>query len=169
VAKFARPGGRVADVPDRGVTGQVFPQPARVEHLADQPHVGMAHEFRAVGGDDAGRLLPAVLLREQPLVGDLRRLRRAPDSEEAALLLLLVVLEQGERHGQWNSLRVGEARSDRIKGRRRLRWIVGEASRSGSRLSFQRHPVTMTPPGMAPGTWANPRNPNARRTSPPGS
>ena len=46
------------------------------------------------------RALAPVLLREQPLVDHLGRVPAAPHAEEAALLLLLVLFEQGERHGQ---------------------------------------------------------------------
>ena len=87
-------------MPDGGVAGEFFAQHPRREDLADQAHAGVAVEVRAVGDGDAGRLLPAVLLGEEALVGDLRGVLRAPDAEDAALLLLLVLVKQFQRDGQ---------------------------------------------------------------------
>ena len=74
--------------------GQLFAQHPRREDLADQPHAGMAVEAGAVGDDDAGRFLAAMLLGEQALVDDLRGSFGPPDAEEAALFLLFVFVEQ---------------------------------------------------------------------------
>ena len=67
---------------------------ARVENLADQSHARMAVEGLAVGDDDAGGFLAAMLLGEEALVADLAGFRRAPDAEEAALFFFFVFVEQ---------------------------------------------------------------------------
>ena len=97
VAELAGAGGGIADVTDGRVAGEFFLEHPRVEDLADQAHAGVAVEVGAVGDDDAGRFLAAVLLGEEALVADLRRFRRAPDAEQAALFLLLVFVEQSKR------------------------------------------------------------------------
>ena len=48
-------------------------------------------ELLSVEGDDAGRLLAAVLQRVQPERGQRRRLRVPPNAEDAALFVELVV------------------------------------------------------------------------------
>ena len=52
-----------------------------VDHVA---HAAMQAQLRAVAGDDAGALLPAVLQRVQPEVGQVRCLVVAVDAEDAA-------------------------------------------------------------------------------------
>ena len=85
-----RPGGGVAVVPDREVALQRG-EAALVEHLGDEAHVLDDRDRLAVADRDAGRLLAAVLEREQPEVGEVgdrlarartprRRHRRGPGS-----------------------------------------------------------------------------------------
>jgi DEAD/DEAH box helicase domain-containing protein len=112
----------------RRVAGEFFPQHPRVEHLAHQAHPRVAVQLAAVGRDDPGRLLPPVLLREQPLVHNLRRLRAAPHPEEAALLLLLVLFEQRERYGQ-GELPLRSSVYRRSSTLSALRWLLPAASR----------------------------------------
>ena len=73
VAQLAGAGGGIAHVADGGLAGELFAEHPRREDLADQAHAGVAVEGVAVGDDDAGRLLAAVLLGEEALVADLRR------------------------------------------------------------------------------------------------
>ena len=78
-----RAGGRVAVVPDREVALQRR-EAALVEHLGDEAHVLGDGDRLAVAHRDAGRLLAAVLEREQPEVGQLRdRLAGSVHAEDA--------------------------------------------------------------------------------------
>ena len=59
-------------------------------------------------GTGAGQwVLPAMLLREQTLLADDRGLRRPPDAEQPALLLLLVLVEE-----QWKRYAQGDLRQN---------------------------------------------------------
>ena len=76
VAPRARSGRRVAHVSDREVPLE-RDEVALVEHLRDEAHVLHDGDELAVAHRDAGRLLPAVLERVEPEVGEVRR-RSAP-------------------------------------------------------------------------------------------
>jgi hypothetical protein len=60
-------------------------QPVFVEDLGDEPHRALGAE-QAVGGDDAARLLPAVLELVEPEVREARRVVVPVDAEHAALV-----------------------------------------------------------------------------------
>src|SRR4051812_14800308 len=89
-------------MPDAAGALQFLAQHARVEHLRDKPHPHVPVDLRPIGHRDARRLLPAMLLREQPVIAKRRSFRGPPDAENAALFLLLVFagvkLWQGKRH-----------------------------------------------------------------------
>ena len=74
---------------DGGVTGKLLAQDAWGEDLGDQAHAGVPLNIMAVRDGNAGGLLPAVLLGEEGLKGDVAGLWCAPDCEDAALFLLL--------------------------------------------------------------------------------
>ena len=77
-------GGRVPAVPHRDVAAQCG-QRWLVEDLGDQAHLLVHHDPAAVADRDARRLLPPVLQRVQPVVGELGDvLARRPDTEHAA-------------------------------------------------------------------------------------
>ena len=77
----------VAAVADREVAAQRRER-ALVEHLGHQPHVLVDEQSLAVGGGDAGRLLPAVLQGVEPVVGELGDvLARGPDAEDTTGVL----------------------------------------------------------------------------------
>ena len=84
-----RTGRRVAAVGDRQAAAQPR-QAAFVEHRRDEAEVLVEHQLLAVAHRDAGRLLAAVLQREQAERGDLGRLRagaragRQCDAEDTA-------------------------------------------------------------------------------------
>jgi hypothetical protein len=78
-------GRRVARVADGGRAGQTV-ETLLVEDLGDEPHGALGAEHAAVGGDDAARLLPAVLELVEAEVGEARRLRVPVDAEHAALV-----------------------------------------------------------------------------------
>ena len=61
-----------------------------VERLVDVAHRLRVADLDAVGRGDAGALLPAMLQRVQPEVGEVRGLGVAEDPEDAALVLELV-------------------------------------------------------------------------------
>ncbi len=87
-----RAGGAVAGVADGVVAGERR-QRRRGEHVGDEPGVLVHARAAAVADGDAGRLLPAVLQREQAeerQLGDAVAVRRR-DAEHAALLLRGVV------------------------------------------------------------------------------
>ena len=67
VRPLVRTGGRVARVTDRNLAGQRL-QLLLVEDVRDEPHLAEDRETALVGHRDPGRLLPAVLEREQPEV-----------------------------------------------------------------------------------------------------
>src|SRR6185503_16338602 len=71
-----RAGGRVTAVGDREVAPERG-DPPLVEDRADHPEVLVEHQLLAVADRHPGRLLAAVLEREQPERGDRRRLRAA--------------------------------------------------------------------------------------------
>ena len=83
----ARAGRGIAGVPDRA--GAFQPLQFRLtEDLRDQAHVVVKLETRAgsVARDDAGALLPAMLQREQPVIGQHRRIRMTEHGENAAFV-----------------------------------------------------------------------------------
>ena len=62
-------------------------QPLLVEHLVHEPLVAHRHDVAALGGRDAGGLLPAVLERVQREVGETGDVApRGADTEDAALV-----------------------------------------------------------------------------------
>ena len=63
------------------------------EIVADQADMALGVEAGAVEGDDAGRLLAAMLQGMQAERGQRRGVRMAEDAEDAALLVQLVVVE----------------------------------------------------------------------------
>ncbi len=71
VADFAGTGGGIADVADGGVAGEFFAEETGGEDLADEAHADVAVEGGAVGGDDAGGFLAAMLLRKEAVIADL--------------------------------------------------------------------------------------------------
>ena len=84
---------RVPHVPHRHVSRQLR------ERLAVEDVVHIAHrlrdaDLRAVGRGNAGALLPAVLKRVEPEVGEIRRLGMSNDSEDAALIAEFVDHQQ---------------------------------------------------------------------------
>ena len=75
---------RVARVPDRDLAGQRL-QLLLVEDLGHEPHVAEHGEPAALGDGDPGRLLAAVLQREEGEVREPRHIALdRPDSEDAA-------------------------------------------------------------------------------------
>src|SRR5215213_2110493 len=77
--------GRVARVADGRDAGEAV-EPLLVEDLGDEPHGALLPEHRAVGGDDAARLLPAVLQLVEAEVGEPRGVVVPVDAEHAALV-----------------------------------------------------------------------------------
>jgi hypothetical protein len=72
-------------VADGGRAGEAVQTLLR-EDLGDEPHGALGAEHAPVGGDDAARLLPAVLELVEAEVGEARRLRVPVDAEHAALV-----------------------------------------------------------------------------------
>ena len=86
VAQDGLAGGGVAHVADGGGAGQAVDHLAAVEVVADQAEPALGVEALAVEGDDAGRLLAAVLERVQAQRGDGSGVGMVEDAEDAALL-----------------------------------------------------------------------------------
>ena len=59
-------------------------EPVGGEDVVDVAHLPHAAQLVAVGGDDAGRLLPAVLEGVQAEVGEVRRFRVSEDADDPA-------------------------------------------------------------------------------------
>ena len=89
-------------MPDRGFAREFFIEQALVKDLADDAHRVVAAEGRAVARGDACGFLPAVLLRKEAEIGDLRGLARPPYAKQAALFLFFVVVVIGS--GQYVEL-----------------------------------------------------------------
>jgi hypothetical protein len=82
----ARAGRRVAHMPDRDRVAQLLERRLR-EHLGDQAHPRMPlHRAVDRTADDAGRLLPAVLLRVESEVSQLHSVGMPVDAEQAAMM-----------------------------------------------------------------------------------
>ena len=82
--------GRVARVADGGRAGQAV-QTLLAEDLGDQAHRALRAEHVAAGGDDAARLLPAVLQLVEAEVCEARGIGVAVDAEDAALVVETVL------------------------------------------------------------------------------
>ena len=85
-------GRRVSDVA-HGAGAREPVQPLVGEHVVDQAHALLEPELLAVGGHDARRLLPPVLERVEPEVGQAGGFRVAPDAEQAAAVVEAVVVD----------------------------------------------------------------------------
>lgn len=86
-------------MPNPRAPGKLFPENSRGEDLADQTHPRVAVQRHPIGRHNPGRFVSAMLLREDSRKADLRGIGHAPDPEQAALfLLLVVVLEQRQRN-----------------------------------------------------------------------
>jgi hypothetical protein len=84
VRPLRRPGRRVARVPDRNLTLQSV-QLLLVEHLRHEPEVAQRGQAAGLGDGDPGRLLAAVLQREQAEVREPRDVAvGCVDAEDAA-------------------------------------------------------------------------------------
>ena len=117
------------------------------EIVADQADVALDAELLAVEGDDAGRLLAAVLQRVQAERGQRRRLRMAEDAEDAALLVELVVVEGvrppivhaiGPRSGLYSGGGASSCRSSWF-------WSSGADPRRGERFHRRRVAAVSAP------------------------
>ena len=101
VAQNRFAGGGVTDVPDGRRTGQAFDRRGAGEMVADQALPTLRMEARAVEGDDARRLLSAMLQGVQAQRRDRGGVRMSENPENAALLSQPVVVEiQSRRFGR---------------------------------------------------------------------
>ena len=101
VAQDRFAGGGVADVADGRRTGQALDRRGAGEMVADQALPALRMEPRAVEGDDARRLLAAMLQGVQPQRGDRGGVGMSENAENAALLAQPVVVEiQSRRFGR---------------------------------------------------------------------
>ena len=85
VLELALARGRIARVPDRDVAGERLER-LFVERLGDLAHRARDAELLAVGGGNAGALLPAVLERVKAKVGEVGGLGVPEDSKNTALV-----------------------------------------------------------------------------------
>ena len=95
VGQVRRPGRRVARVADGRGADQLVEHVA-VEDVRHQPHALVDVELLAVGRDDAGRFLAAVLELVEPVVGELGGVRMAVDAEHAAVVLRIMLHVGGD-------------------------------------------------------------------------
>ena len=132
-------GGGVAHVADGDAPGSARQLVLR-EGVLHEAHRAVGVELLAVGGDDAGRLLPAVLERVQPEVGEVGRLGVAEDAEDAAHARASVAPAARRRQTSsgrsssdgWPS-EVGQALSRRWPRRGRWRSRQSCSARAGGR------------------------------------
>ena len=92
VLEMACAAGRIADMADGGAARELG-QHVDIEDVGHEPHAPMNVKRLPVGGDDAGRLLAAVLERVESQVDEVGRLvvlAQRPDSKDAAVLAGLV-------------------------------------------------------------------------------
>ena len=93
VAQHRLAGGRVADMADGGLAGKAVDDGGAGEVIADETLAPLGMKALAVEGDDAGRLLAAVLQGVQAERDDRRRVGVAEDPEDAAFLVQAVLVE----------------------------------------------------------------------------
>ena len=93
VAQHRLAGGRVADMADGGLAGQAVDVGGAGEVIADETLAPLRMKALAVEGDDAGRLLSAMLQGVQAERDDRRGVGMAEDAEDAAFLVQAVVVE----------------------------------------------------------------------------
>ena len=98
VAQRDLAGRRIADMTDRRRAGQPRDDILRAEIVADQTGAAMRAELVAVIGDDAGRLLAAMLQRVQPERGQRRRVLMPVDPENTAFLVETIRFRAGRQH-----------------------------------------------------------------------
>ena len=91
VAQAGAAGGGVARVADGAGAEQPLDHGRLGEGVADQADMALDVELRAVIGDDAGRLLAAMLQRVQAERDDRRGVLPAEDAEHAAFVVEMVV------------------------------------------------------------------------------
>src|SRR5579884_790199 len=90
---------------DRRLAAQPLDDLLRAEIVADQPHAAMRAELLAVIGDDAGRLLAAMLQRVQAERDQRRRLGVAVDAEHPAFFVELFGIGTGDCYHSRSSRR----------------------------------------------------------------
>ncbi len=91
----------IADMADRGVAREPRDHVLRAEILADMAKAAVGMELLAVIGDDAGRLLAAMLQRVQAERGQCRRLGMAPHAKHPAFFVRVVVIDRlGAQHAR---------------------------------------------------------------------
>ena len=98
VAQRDLAGRRIADMPDRRRTRQTRDDVLRAEIVADQTGAAMRAELVAVIGDDAGRLLAAMLQGVQAERGQRRRVLVPVDPENTAFLVETIRFRAGRQH-----------------------------------------------------------------------
>src|SRR5262249_15833664 len=86
-------GGGIAHVADRHLSRQAVDHFLAREGIADETEPLLGMKPLPVEGDDAGRLLAAVLKRVQAERGDLAGVRMAVDAEDTALLTQPIAVE----------------------------------------------------------------------------
>ena len=99
VAQDGLAGGRVAHMADGREALEPLDGVAVGEAVADEAELALGMEDAAVEGDDAGRLLAAVLQGVQAERRDRRGVRVAEDAEDAAFLAQRVAVEVEVRRG----------------------------------------------------------------------
>ena len=108
VAQDGLAGGRVADMPDRREAFEALDGGAVGKAVADEAELALGVEDAPVEGDDAGRLLAAMLERVQAERGDRRGVRMAEDAEDAAFLAQRVAVEVEVRPAEASTCHVSD-------------------------------------------------------------
>src|SRR5262249_12542688 len=93
IAQNSLAGGRIAHVPHRRGAGQTLDHLAAGEIVSDETHAPLGMESLAVGRDDAGCVLAAVLQRMQAKGGNRGRVGMPEYAEDPALLAQSIAVE----------------------------------------------------------------------------
>src|SRR5579863_9303671 len=123
VAKNRLAGRGIADVSDRRRTRQSLDCPGVGKMIADQPQATLGVKALSIEGDDAGRLLTAMLERVEAKRGDRRRVGMTENAEDAAFFAqpISIGIEIGGRAQNHRSIKM-RARS--VGAKRGARSIV---------------------------------------------
>src|SRR5436190_9167002 len=84
IAEMGGACGRIARMPKGDRTDQIV-KDVPTENLRDQAHALVSAELLAIGGDDAGAFLAAMLQCVETIIGQLRGIGMAVNSEDTAI------------------------------------------------------------------------------------
>ena len=167
VAQRGFAGGRIADMADRDRARQLADDVVAVEIAGDMAHGAVGVIVGAVEADDAGGFLAAVLERVEAERDEAGGAVGAPDSENAALLAELVVVERVGRQHEFRANPRGFARHigalsricrlspcSKLKQGGGMRSIIPASRCCSPPARSEPEPACQSPPALSPGRAA---------------